>query len=146
MPGKCKAIKSRAPAAPNLDWLGAAHMFKAYYSNDGFCGRPEMKNGLYQYSYQIVDDDFAEDWFGPSPQRLNHTTVRCGAIIECYESKRLNVPFNLTLYHRWMDQTFDWYKLEDEIRYNIEQTPMYGEYAPAVVNYLQRINNLKAFW
>lgn|SRR5574337_1305051 len=121
-------------------------MFKAYYSKDGFCGRPAKINGLYQYSYHIVDDNFSEDWIGPSPQTLNHTTVRCGAIIQCYESKRLNVPINLALYHRWMDQTFEWYNLQDEIRYNTEQTPMYGEYAPIVRDYLRRIDSLKAFW
>lgn len=121
-------------------------MFKAYYSNDGFCAQLKKIDGLYHYSYQIVDDDFVEDWFGPTPQRLNHSTVRCGAIIQCYESKGLNVPFNLALYHRWMDDNFEWYNLRDEIRYNTEQTPMYGEYAPVIVNYLQRFNNLKAFW
>jgi hypothetical protein len=121
-------------------------MFKAYYSNDGFCCRPKKLNGLYQYSYHIVDDNFSGDWYGPIVQTLNHATVRCGAIISCYESKGLNVPFNLALYHRWMDDSFEWYKLQDEIRYNTEQTPMYGEYAPVVKQYLDRINNLKAFW
>jgi hypothetical protein len=121
-------------------------MFKAYYSNDGFCGRPLIEDGFHLYSYQIVDDDFVEDWFGPTKQRLNHSTVRCGAIIQCYESKGLNVAFNLALYHRWMEKNFEWYNLQDELRFNVEQTPMYGEYAPVVRQYLDRINSLKAFW
>ena len=121
-------------------------MFLAYYSNHGFCIQPPAIEGVYPYSYRIVDTAFEEDWIGPSPQRLNHQTVRCGAIIRCYESKRDNVAFQLALYHRWMEENFDWYKLEDEIRYNTEQTPMYGEYAPVVREYLRRIDNLKAFW
>jgi hypothetical protein len=121
-------------------------VFKAYYSNDGFCGNPLILEGLHQYSYRIVDDNFDEDWLGPIKQRLNYSTVRCGAIISCYEHKRLNVAFNLALYHRWMDDNFEWYKLQDELRFNVEQTPLYVEYAPIVKQYLDRFDNLKVFW
>lgn len=123
-----------------------SRMFKAYYSNDGFCGYPIVIDGLLQYSYQVVDDDFNEDWIGPCKQLLNHSTVRCGAIIRCYESKGLNVAFNLAMYHRWMDKVHYWYNLEDELKFNTEQTPMYLEYAPVIKQYLDRFNNLKVFW
>lgn len=144
--GKCKAIKFAPQRSLVLGGQAPSSMFKAYYSNDGFCGDPLIEDGHHLYSYWIVDDNFAEDWFGPSRQRLNHSIVRCGAIIQCYESKGLNVAFNLCLYHRWMDETYHWYKLEDEINYNIQQTPMYGEYAPLVKQYLNRFNSLKVFW
>jgi hypothetical protein len=103
-------------------------------------------DGWFQYRYIVEDTDFIEEWVGPCKQRLNYSDVRCGAIIRCYEAKKDNVAFQLSLYHKYMIKTHKWYKLEDEIRYNIEHTPMYGEYAPVVRDYLKRIDSLKAFW
>lgn len=121
-------------------------MFLGLYPLDNFASNTKIIDGWYQYRYIVEDSNFVEEWLGPSKQRLNYSDVRCGAVIRCYEAKKDNVPYQLALYHRYMMETHNWYKLEDEIRYNIEHTPMYGEYAPLVVNYMQRINNLKAFW
>lgn len=102
---------------------------------------------LYHYVYLIDDTEFCEQWTMAIDQRLNYTEVRApGALIKCYEEKRKGVAYNLYLYHEYMKKRFDWYKLEDEIRYNIEHTPLYMEYAPEVKRIYERMNNLKVFW
>jgi hypothetical protein len=124
-------------------------MFKAYYYRGGVISASNtyiVSSKHYNYIYRIVDTDFDEEWVGPCTQTLWHHTVRCGAIISCYEHKKLNVAFNLALYHRWMVENFEWYKLEDEFRFNSEHTPLYEEYLPVVKQYLDRFNNLKVFW
>lgn len=104
-------------------------------------------NPIYSYNYRIIDSDFNEEWVGLCDQRINYTQVRAGAIISCYESKGLNVAFNLAIYHRWMQDKYDWYgRAGDEVRYNMEHTIGYAEYAPKVREYLARYNNLKTFW
>lgn len=108
---------------------------------------PPPPDGKHQYIYAIVDSEFNERWMVEIDQKLNYTEVRApGALIKCYESKQKNVAYNLYLYHEYMKKRFDWYKLEDEIRYNIEHTPLYMEYAPEVKRIYERMNNLKVFW
>lgn len=122
-------------------------MFLGLYPLDNFGPKSYEKIGdFFQYRYIVEDSNFTEEWIGLCKQRLNYSDVRCGAVISCYEAKKDNVPFQLALYHIYMINTHNWYKLEDEIRYNIEHTPMYSEYAMQVQDYLKRINNLKAFW
>ena len=124
-------------------------MFKAIYSLDvGKLKKGLLPNDLaeWTYSYDIVDDDFREIWSGDCKQILFHTLVRCGAVINCYEAKGLNVAYNIMLYHRYMKDNFAWYKLQDEIDHNIKHTPKYYLYVDKVKEYMGRINNLKVFW
>lgn len=122
-------------------------MFLGLYPLDNFGPLSNKQvDGWYQYRYIIEDTEFIEEWIGPCKQRLNFSDVRCGAVIRCYEAKQDNVAFQLALYHKYMMMTHRWYKLEDEIQYNILHTPMYGEYEPVVRDYLKRIDKLKAFW
>lgn len=122
-------------------------MFKKLYSLGDFGpSAPPPSDGWYRYKYIVEDSHFSEEWVGLTDQRLNYANVRCGAVIQCYESKHDNVAFQLALYHKYMMATYYWYNLEEEIQYNIEHTPMYGEYAPVVRDYLQRVDKLKAFW
>jgi hypothetical protein len=108
---------------------------------------PSIKDKLYHYVYNIVDDSFGSElWTGICDQALNYTIVRAGAVISCYESKQQNVALNLALYHRYLKETYFWYNLEDEIQYNIDHTPYYREYASEVRRYLHRYDNLKVFW
>lgn len=110
-------------------------------------GQATNGQDLYQYNYRVVDDDFEEEWIGLCDQNLSHSEVRAGAIVSCYESKGLNVAFNLALYHLWMEQTFYWYgRAGDEITHNTLHTIGYGEYAPLVRHYLNRLKSLKVFW
>lgn len=102
---------------------------------------------LYRYQYRVIDEHFDEKWCGYCDQRVFEPLVRAGAIVSCYESKRLNVALNLALYHRWMKETFGFYgRAGDEIQFNTEHTVGYGEYAPKVREYLARFDNLKTFW
>ncbi len=121
-------------------------MFLGLYPLDNFAANTKIIDGWYQYKYIVEDSNFVEEWIGPCKQRLNYSDVRCGAVIQCYEAKKDNVPFQLAMYHKYMMATHRWYSLEEEIRYNIEHTPMYGEYAPMVKDYMRRFDSLKAFW
>ena len=107
-----------------------------------------FKGGLYYYDYRIVDDDFSETWTGACDQVIFNTTVRAGAVINCYaEHNPGYVAYNLMLYHKFMKDNFYWYNdIETEILYNIDHTPGYKHYAADVRNYLSRIDNLKVFW
>lgn len=107
---------------------------------------PMRPTGFYHYKYIIYDSDFTEVWTGLSGQQLFNTLVRAGAIINCYEYKKQNVAYNLALYHKHMMERYNWYNLEDEIKYNIQWTPKYSIYVSNVNKYLSRMDKLKAFW
>lgn len=108
---------------------------------------PQNTDGSYTYLYQIEDSDFTELWAAQCKQELNYTEVRApAAIISCYEQKRLDVAYNLYLYHKYMMDRYSWYNLEREIEFNIQHSVLYNEYAPLVKKYFERVNNLKAFW
>lgn len=125
-------------------------MFKAIFSmgsNNFPTTNPQTGSIEYTYKYEIVDDDFIEDWLAePIGQRLFRTTVRPGAIINCYESKQLDVAYNLVLYHKYMQQRYSWYELKEEFEYNIKWCPKYKNYVNQVKNYLNKLDSLKAFW
>ncbi len=107
---------------------------------------PRGSDGLYHHNYIIEDTNFVEEWEGTCSQVIYNTLVRCGALISCYEKKRENVGFELAMYHKFMVSNYKWYRLEDEITYNIEHTPVYKEYAPQVREILKRYDSLKEFW
>lgn len=109
-------------------------------------GAPLANGVLYHHKYIIEDSNFIEEWEGTCDQVIYNTLVRCGALISCYEKKRENVAFELAMYHKFMVKSYYWYKLDDEIKYNIEHTPVYKEYAPQVREILKRYDSLKAFW
>ena len=110
-------------------------------------GKTKFERGLYYYKYSIVDSKFKEDWDGPCDQSfLWYQEVRAtGAIIACYWDKKLDVALNLALYHKYMENTFDWYRIKDEIQYNIDHVPGYKYYSNEVAKSLERFNNLTVF-
>lgn len=102
--------------------------------------------GLYRYTYYINDDDFNEAWFGTSDQKLNYPFVRCGALIKCYETKGLDVAYNIALYHKWINKTWEYaLPIEEEIKNNREHTPGYKHFEPQIRKYLEKLETLKVF-
>lgn len=120
--------------------------FPGVYYNYGPLAGPPDKNGLYHHKYIIEDTNFTEKWEGTCGQVIYNTLVRPGALISCYESKSLNVAFELAMYHKYMQQTYRWYELEKELKYCAEWVPVYKEYAAQVRACLERFNSFKAFW
>lgn len=131
-------------------------MFKSIYSqgysSNYWSGATSIK-GLFRYSYIIVDDDFSGTYFGYCDQTLYNPLVRCGALIDAYQTQMYNNPgtiyniaYNLYLYHMYMKENHSWYELESEIEYNILHTPEYKKYADDIKKYIKRVCNLKAFW
>lgn len=109
---------------------------------------PTFHAGLWHYKYWILDSEsvIEEEYFGACDQTfLSYTEVRCGAVIAYYFDRGANVPYNLALYHKYMQKTYSWYKLEDEIKYNIEHTPGYKHYVEDTKKMFTRLDNLMAF-
>lgn len=108
--------------------------------------KPIIKNGLYNYEYTINDDDFSEVWFGKTDQTLNNPIVRCGALIECYESKGMDVAYNIALYHNWIYNSWVYaLPIEEEIKNNRYHTPGYKYFESDIRKCLDKIDKLKVF-
>ena|SRR5271165_3058051 len=89
----------------------------------------------------VKDDDFVQiierDFVVGDVKHPLIRVIMAHAVIETYEKRNLNVPANLALAFKWFFEIYAGkVSIEDIIKYNKRDNPLYAKYADDVDKYL----------
>ena len=111
-------------------------MFKSYACNN-YLGY-NKETGLHTYEYKIVDTTFTETVKAAGWEQREAVGV-CGAVINTYSKRNLNVSLNLLLCMRYIEQQYPWLSIDRQIEHNRKYVSDFSQYEKDINKYLSLI-------
>ena len=112
-------------------------MFKSY-TYKKYLGY-NKETDLYSYEYEIVDTEFTETAVAAVAAVVAVALALAGAVavINTYSKRNLNVPLNLFLCMRYIEQRYSSYwTIDRQMEYNRKYVPNFAQYEQDIQRYL----------